>query len=177
MQTGLGMMSCWGFSPRWVPMVALLAMSSLVSCSAQDPPGTPENLKADYDRAIREREQLKVDYESQKQELERNWRQRVIDKDQKITELTRDNANLRQRLLTVEAAIDEVPLVNSANDRSFMWLHLVYGIIILAFLGILAVVLWVHGNLRERVRLHLMQHARLAPRKEIYDVETSTISR
>lgn len=161
----------------FVSFSAILAMSSLSGCSTNDPPGTPENLKADYDRSIRERDQLKADYENQKQELERSWRQRVTDKDRKITELTVDNANLRQQLLTAEAAIDELPLVNAANERSVMWLHLVYGLIIATFIAILTVILWVHGNLRERVRIHVMQHAKLAPRQEIIDVESSEISR
>src|SRR5207248_241028 len=109
---------------RCIPLVCLVVTFTFYSgCDKNDSaPGTPENLKADYERVVRERDQLKVDCDTQKQDIEKTWRQRIADKEQKAAELTADNASLRQRLLTVESALNEVPLVDSARNRSVMWL-------------------------------------------------------
>src|SRR6202000_343074 len=109
--------------------------------------------------------------EKQKQKINRTWKQRVSEKEQKITDLTAENANLRQRLLTVESAINQTPLVDSARNRSVMWLHLTYGLLILCFAVLLTIVLWVHANMRERVRMYIMQQGRMVRSREVINVE------
>jgi hypothetical protein len=133
--------------------------------------GTSDNLKADYDRVVKERDDLNADFEKRRGELDSMWQQRVSDEDQKIAALTSDNANLRQRLLVADAAGQDIPLVDSAHARSMMWLHAIYVLIIAACLALVAVVLWAHLNLRERVRVFVMQQAKFLPTKEVLDVE------
>lgn len=132
----------------------------------REAPGTPKNLKADYDRLKADNERLKKDCTEQKQELERTWRQRVTDGDTKIADLTAENANLRQQLLTVESALNEVPLVDAAKQRDALWVHVVYWMIIAACILWLVLLLWVHVNLRERVRFYVMRTARIVPSVE-----------
>jgi len=52
-----------------------------------------------------------------------------------------------------------------------MWLNVIYILIIAACLALVAVVLWVHVNLRERVRIFVMQQAKFVPTKEVLNVE------
>ena len=131
------------------------------------PAGTSDNLKADYDRVVKERDDLKADFEKRKAEIEGVWQQRVSDKDEKIAELTSDNANLRQRLLVADAAGEDVPLTDAARARSIMWLHCIYGLIIAICVALVATVLRVHVNLRERMRECLLRQAQFIPRKEV----------
>ena|GEM_PF-3108123 len=190
-------------SAMWLRRVGGLAVAAVLLTAGCDepapPPGTAENLRADYERVVRERDELKANFEKEKGDIDKTWvrerdelkanfekekgdidktwRQRVADKEQKITELTADNANLRQRLLTVESAMDQIPLVDAARSRSVMWLHLTYGLIIFCFLLVLAAVLWVHANLRERVRMYVMQQAKLVRSREIVDVDEQIVQR
>lgn len=165
----------------WLRRVGGLAVAAVLLTAGCDkpapPPGTAENLRADYERVVRERDELKANFEKEKGDIDKTWRQRVADKEQKITELTADNANLRQRLLAVESAMDQIPLVDAARSRSVMWLHLTYGLIIFCFLLVLAAVLWVHANLRERVRMYVMQQAKLVRSREIVDVDEQIVQR
>jgi hypothetical protein len=150
----------------------LLFLLSLVAPGCKrEAPGTSDNLKADYDRVVQERDGLKADFEKQKQEIVSIWQQRVSDKDTKIADLTTDNASLRQRLLVADAAGQDVPLTDAARARTVMWLHVIYLFIIASCLALVAIVLWVHVNLRERVRVYVMQQARFIPVKEACDAQ------
>jgi hypothetical protein len=142
----------------------------LGGCDKKESPGSAENLKADYDRVVHERDQIKADYEKKNEEIARTWRQRIANNDERAAELITENASLRQRLLTTESALNEIPLVDTARNRSVMWLHLTYGLIILGFLVLLVCILWVHANLRERVRMHLINQLKLSRLQEAIDV-------
>lgn len=147
-------------SMPWTLLLCPMLFLLLSGCDGSESPGTPENLRADYER-------LKKDCEEQKEELEQLWRQRMTDKDTKIADLTAENANLRQRLLAVESALNEVPLVQVAKERAVVWVHVVYWLIIATCIVTLAVLLWMHANLRERVRLYVMRTAKAIPSGEI----------
>lgn len=146
----------WWVMTRTHTLHFLLPVFLLAGCRDSEAPGTPENLKADYER-------LKNVCAEQKQEIERTWRQRVADKDTKIADLTSENAVLRQQLLTVESALREVPLVEAAKQRAALWVHVVYWIIIAACLILLMLLLWFHVTQRERVRSYVMRTARIIP--------------
>lgn len=133
--------------------------------------GTSDNLKADYDRVVKERDGLKAEYEQRKAEIEGVWQQRVSDRDQKIAELTSDNASLRQRLLVSDAASQDAPLTDAARARSIMWLHIIYILVIAVCLVLVMLVMRVHVNLRERMRQCLVQQAKFVPTKEVSLVE------
>ena len=148
----------------------LLALVANSSCK-REAVGTSDNLKADYDRVVKERDDLKADFERRKAEIEGVWQQRVSDKDEKIAELTSEDANLRQRLLVADAATQDVPLTDAARARSIMWLHVIYVLIIIACLVLVMFTMRVHVNLRERMREHLMEQAKFIPAKEVYHVE------
>jgi hypothetical protein len=143
-----------------------LALLAVTGCD-RTPAGTTDNLKADYDRVVKERDDLKADFEKRKAEIESVWQQRVSDKDEKIAELTSDNANLRQRLLVADAAGEDVPLTDAARARSIMWLHCIYGLIIGICVALVGTVLRVHVNLRERMRECLLRQAQFIPTKEV----------
>jgi hypothetical protein len=146
-------------------VLPLLFCSSLLLANGGCKPeasGTSDNLKADYDRVVKERDGLKADFDKQKGEIESLWKQRVADKDQKLAEVTSENANLRQRLLVADAAGQDIPLTDAARGRSITSLHVIYLLIITSCLALVAIVLWIHVNLRERVRLAVMQQARFA---------------
>lgn len=150
----------------------LFCLLTLVAAGCKrEAPGTSDNLRADYDRVVQERDELKADFEKRRQEIEGVWQQRVSDKDEKIANLTSENASLRQRLLVADAASEDVPLTDSARARSLMWLHVIYLLIIASCLALVAIVLWVHVNLRERVRMYVMQQARFIPMKEAANVK------
>jgi hypothetical protein len=150
----------------------LFCLFALVAAGCKrEAPGTSDNLRADYDRVVQERDELKADFEKQRQDIEGVWQQRVSDKDEKIADLTSENASLRQRLLVADAASEDVPLTDSARERSIMWLHVIYLLIIASCLALVAIVLWVHVNLRERVRVYVMQQARFIPMKEAANVK------
>jgi hypothetical protein len=138
-----------------------LFLTTIAGCKPEAS-GTSDNLKADYDRVVKERDGLKADFEKQKGEVESLWQQRVADKDQKLAEVTSDNANLRQRLLVADVAGQDIPLTDAARSRSITTLHVIYLLIITSCLALAALVLWIHVNLRERVRLAVMQQARFA---------------
>ena len=144
----------------------LLASLASTGCN-RGPAGTSDNLKADYDRVVKERDELKADFERRKAEIEGIWQQRVSDKDEKIAELTSDNANLRQRLLVADAAGEDVPLTDAARARSVMWLHCIYGLIIAVCVALVAAILRVHVNLREQMRECLLRQAQFIPTKEV----------
>lgn len=141
------------------------------------PPGTPENLKADYDRAIQQQKDQEKVHAALTTERENVWRQRMVDKESKIAELTADNATLRQRALATEAALNDIPLVDNHRDRSVMWLHITYSLIVAAMTGLFGTVLWLHYSLRERVRYYVLQHARLVPSKGVVDVQAVSYSK
>jgi hypothetical protein len=148
----------------------LLALVASTGCK-REPIGTSDNLKADYDRVVKERDDLKADFERRKAEIEGLWQQRVSDKDQKIAELTSEDAGLRQRLLVADAATQDVPLTDSARARSVMWLHVIYVLIIVVCLVLVMVTMRVHVTLRERMREYLLQQAKFIPVKEVSLVE------
>jgi len=148
----------------------LLALFGNYGCK-REPLGTSDNLKADYDRVVKERDDLKADFDKRKAEIEGFWQQRVSDKEQKIAELTSENANLRERLLVADAATQDVPLTDAARSRSIMWLHVIYVLIIAACLVLVTIIMRVHVNLRERMREYLMQQAKFIPAKEVSHVE------
>ena len=75
----------------------------------------------------------------------------------------------------MQGALKDVPLVDVARDRSVIWLHVSYGLIILAFLVVLVLVLWVLANLRERARMYLMQEATLVRSREVIDVPKTMV--
>jgi hypothetical protein len=85
------------------------------------------------------------------------------------------NTVLRQRLLTEEAALKEMPLIESGRIRSVMWLHLTYCLIIGALLVLLAIIAWLHVNLRERIRLFVLQQSKLVDSKEIIDAAATNV--
>jgi hypothetical protein len=151
-------------------LFGLLALIANAGCK-REPIGTSDNLKADYDRAVKERDDLKADFDKCEGEIQSVWQQRVSDRDQKIADLTSENANLRERLLVADAADQDIPLTDSARTRSMMWLHIIYVLIIAACLALVTVVLWVHVNLRERVRIFVMQQAKFIPTKEVLHVK------
>ena len=62
----------------------------------------------------------------------------MSDKDQKIADLTTEDANLRQRLLVADAATQDVPLTDSARSRSILWLHAIYILLVAACLILVA---------------------------------------
>jgi len=144
----------------------LLAALAGTGCN-RGPAGTSDNLKADYDRVVKERDELKADFEKRKAEIEGVWQQRVSDKDEKIASLTSDNANLRERLLVADAASGDVPLTDAARARSIMWLHFIYGLIIAICVVLVAIVMRTHVNLRERMRECLLRQAQFIPTKEV----------
>jgi len=151
-------------------LFGLLVLVANAGCN-RGPVGTSDNLKADYDRVVKERDDLKADFDKRKGEIESLWQQRVSDREQKIADLTSENANLRQRLLVADAAGQDIPLTDSARTRSMMWLNVIYILIIASCLALVTVVLWVHVNLRERVRVFVMQQAKFIPMKEVLNVE------
>lgn len=159
------------FPPKTLLIFAcLLALFSNSGCK-REPIGSSDNLKADYDRVVKERDDLKADFERRKAEIEGLWQQRVSDKDQKIAELTSEDASLRQRLLVSDAATQDVPLTDSARARSVMWLHVIYVLIIVVCLVLVMVTMRVHVTLRERMREYLLQQAKFIPAKEVSLVE------
>ncbi len=149
----------------WLSTVVLVSLTA--GCESQPPPGTPENLKADLERLKQELAEQKKSSQEQIQEHERVWTQRISDKDVKIADLTAENANLRQRLLSTESALNEVPLVQAAETQRHIWVHVIYILLLLASLTPLIVLLWVHANLRERVRMYVLQTAHALPVSEI----------
>lgn len=144
----------------------VLALCVGTGCD-RGPAGTSGNLKADYDRVVKERDDLKADFDKRKAEIEGLWQQRVSDKEQKIAELTSEDANLRQRLLVADAATQDVPLTDSARTRSIMWLHLIYAFIIAGCLVLVAIIMRAYVTLRERMRVYVMQQASFIPTKEV----------
>jgi hypothetical protein len=153
----------WRFAAAFCCLLALLAGSG---CK-RDPVGTSDNLKADYDRVVKERDDLKADFEKRSAEIEGLWQQRVADKDEKISELTSEDANLRQRLLVADAATQDVPLTDAARSRSIMWLHVIYILIICICVMLVAMLMRVHVALRERMREYVMQQASFVPAKGV----------
>jgi hypothetical protein len=119
-----------------VVLWCLLALVTNSGCK-REPVGTSDNLKADYDRVVKERDDLKADFEKRAAEIEGLWQQKVSDRDEKIADLTSENASLRQRLLVADAAGQDVPLTDAARARSIIWLHVIYIFIIAACLGLL----------------------------------------
>lgn len=105
-------------------------------------------------------ENMKADFQEQKAQIERLSDQKILVKDQKITDLTIENTSLRQRLLTVESAMDEFPLIDAAENRSVMWLHITYTLIVFCLIVLLLAILWIHANLRENVRMYMMLQSR-----------------
>src|ERR1019366_6441895 len=84
-------------------LFCLLVLVANAGCK-REPLGTSDNLKADYDRVVKERDDLKADFDKRKGEIETLWQQRISDREQKIADLTSENANLRQRLFVADAA-------------------------------------------------------------------------
>ena len=158
----------WNACSRKI-LVSLWCLLALVANSGckREPVGTSDNLKADYDRVVKERDDLKADFEKRAAEIEGLWQQKVSDRDEKIADLTSDNASLRQRLLVADAAGQDVPLTDAARARSIIWLHVIYIFIIAACLGLVIMVMWAHVNLRERMRECLMHQAKFIPVKGV----------
>jgi len=123
----------------------------------------PENLKADLQRCRADLERQKKECQEQMQQQGQWCQQRLKEKESKITDLTAENANLRQRLLVVDGALNEVPLVQTAKERAVIWVHVTYWLIIAVCMVLLAILLWMHVNLRERVRLYVMRTATIVP--------------
>jgi len=160
-----------GYSRTAVSIALCLSGVFAASGCKREPVGTSDNLKADYDRVVKDRDDLKADFDRRKAEIEGLWQQRVSEKDQKIAELTSEDANLRQRLLVADAATQDVPLTDAARSRSILWLHAIYVLIIAVCLVLVAVIMRVHVNLRERMREFLMQQSKFIPVKEVSHVE------
>ena len=149
-----------------VAFCCLMALWAGSGCQ-RGPVGTSDNLKADYDRVVKERDDLKADFDKRAAEIEGLWQQRVADRDEKISELTSEDANLRQRLLAADAATQDVPLTDAARSRSIVWLHVIYILIICVCMMLVAVVMRVHVALRERMREFVLQQASFIPAKEV----------
>jgi len=150
-------------------LLGVVFFTSMLCCDRSPPPGTPENLKADYERVTKQMEDLKKEYEQKKQETEQDWRRRIEEKETRNTDLTNENNNLRRRLLVTEGSLKEIPLVDAANLQRGAWVHVIYILIIVACVVPLVILLWFHANLRERVRLYVMRTARVVPSREITD--------
>lgn len=153
---------------RTTILSCLCALVLLASAGCKrEAAGTSDDLKADYDRLVKERDDLKADFEKRKAEIEALWQQRMTDKDEKIAELTSDNASLRQRLLVADAAGQDVPLTDASHARSVIWLHAIY-LLIIAVCGLLVtIIMRVHVNLREKMREFLMQQAKFIAAAEV----------
>jgi cytochrome c-type biogenesis protein CcmH/NrfG len=146
--------------------LCLLALIANFGCN-REPAGTSDNLKADYERVVKERDELKAEFEKRAAEIEGLWQQKVSDRDEKIADLTSENASLRQRLLVADAAGQDVPLTDAARARSIVWLHVIYIFIIATCLALVATIMWAHVNLRERMRDCLLQQAKFIPVKGV----------
>ena len=76
-------------SAMWLRRVGGLAVAAVLLTAGCDepapPPGTAENLRADYERVVRERDELKANFEKEKGDIDKTWLRGLEDKKQNIT--------------------------------------------------------------------------------------------